>query len=467
MVQPAAFTYNDAMESLNSPADVAAWLSRFENNERLAFYKPFTLDKMRALVNLAGNPEASAPVIHVAGSKGKGSVTAMITAILEAGGVKTARYTSPQVTGYWDRICQGNGPFHDQVYVEAGRELLRIDALRRREYAGEEPPSLFEMFTLLFFLCARIARVDFMVVETGLGGTHDATNVVIPAVSVLTLIELEHTEILGDSIRAIADQKAGIIKTGKPVLAAEQPGPALALFRETAAMKDAAFVYLPERAALRNVALSREGTAFTVEYRGMSGKRPLFPKPLDISIRIPGEIQAWNAALAAAAAKTAFPLLEAEAVRRGLSSLFLPARFERLPTGPAQAAPALIIDGAHTPRSTASCVETFTALYGRGGILIFGCAASKDAAALARLLLPHFSSVIITTPGTYKVSYPDEVYAAFLQVRGGADSPELSLIPDTRRAVEEALKKAGEACLPVLGTGSFYLAAEIRAILRL
>jgi dihydrofolate synthase/folylpolyglutamate synthase len=228
------------MSAINSPADVMEWLGRFENNERLAFYKPFTLDKMRILADLAGNPETSAPAIHIAGSKGKGSVTAMISAILEAGGIATARYTSPQVTDYWDRICRGGAPFHDQVYVEAGRELVSVEERRARKYPGEKPPSLFEMFTLLFFLCARIARVKAMVVETGLGGLHDATNVVIPAVSVLTLIELEHTEILGTTIQAIAAHKAGIIKTGKPVFSGAQPEEALTLFRNTAAAKAAA-----------------------------------------------------------------------------------------------------------------------------------------------------------------------------------------------------------------------------------
>ncbi|MDR1250270.1 MAG: tetrahydrofolate synthase, partial [Treponema sp.] len=288
------------MSVLNSPADVADWLGRFENNERLAFYKPFTLDKMRLIAGLAGNPETCAPVIHIAGSKGKGSVTTMIAAILEAGGIRTARYTSPQVTHYWDRICQGDAPFRDEVYVEAGRELVRVDERRLREYPGEEAPSLFEMFTLLFFLCARLERVDAMVVETGLGGLHDATNVVNPAVSVLTLIELEHTEVLGSTIGAVAAHKAGIIKAGRPVWAGEQPEEALALFRETAAAKNASLFYLPELAALDDLRVSREGTAFTLTFRGMPGKPPVFPEPLNLSIPVPGVIQARNAALAAA-----------------------------------------------------------------------------------------------------------------------------------------------------------------------
>ncbi|MDR1100211.1 MAG: tetrahydrofolate synthase [Treponema sp.] len=448
------------MSAINSPADLADWLGRFENNERLAFYKPFTLDKMRLIADLAGNPEGCAPVIHIAGSKGKGSVTTMIAAILEAGGIRTARYTSPQVTHYWDRICQGDAPFRDEVYVEAGRELVRVDERRLREYPGGEAPSLFEMFTLLFFLCARLDRVDAMVVETGLGGLHDATNVVIPAVSVLTLIELEHTELLGTTIGAIAAQKAGIIKAGRPVWAGEQPEEALALFRETAAAKNSSFFYLPERAALRDLRVSREGTAFTAAFQNMPGSPPDFagfPEPLELSIPVAGAIQARNAVLAAAAAKTAFPLLEPGAVRRGLASLSLPARFERLLDDPA-----LIIDGAHTPRSIEAVAQTFTALYGEGGVLIFGCVASKPAVDLARILIPHFSRIIVTTPGAYKESRPEDVYAAFRSLRGNAGNPEITLIPGTVQALETGIEKARAARLPALGTGSFYLAAELR-----
>jgi dihydrofolate synthase/folylpolyglutamate synthase len=448
------------MGVMHSPADVADWLGRYENNERLAFYRPFTLDKMRLIAGLAGNPEGCAPVVHIAGSKGKGSVTAMVAAVLEAGGIKTARYTSPQITHYWDRICQGDVPFPDAVYVEAGRELARIEERRTREFPGMEAPSLFEMFTLLFFLCARIARVDAMVVETGLGGLHDATNVVVPVLSVLTLIEMEHTEVLGSTLGAVAAHKAGIIKAGRPVLAGAQPDEARAVFRETAAVQNAAFSYLPESVVLSGVCLSREGTAFTAEFRGVSGKPPLFSEPLHLAIRVPGEIQAWNAVLAAAAAKTAFPLLEPDAVRRGLASLSLPARFERL-----LEEPALIIDGAHTPRSIEAIAGTFAALYGEGGVLIFGCAVSKSAADLARILLPHFSHIIITTPGVYKQSCPEDVYEAFCSVRGNTGCPAVTLIPDTDRAVEAALQKAREEKRPVLGTGSFYLAAEIRAAL--
>jgi dihydrofolate synthase/folylpolyglutamate synthase len=126
--------------------------------------------------------------------------------------------------------------------------------------------------------------------------------------------------------------------------------------------------------------------------------------------------------------------------------------------------PPLIIDGAHTPRSVEFCVETFTSLYGEGGILLFGCAAGKDAHTMAKILAPHFSRIVITTPGTFKVSYPEEVYAAFQEFTHdrAIDEDALFFIPDTRKAIKHILGLRQETGLPVLGTGSFYLAADIR-----
>ncbi|MDR1956074.1 MAG: tetrahydrofolate synthase [Treponema sp.] len=456
----------DDQVSIASSADVFTWLSRFINLETGQFSTSLRLDRMEVLARLAGHPERYAPVIHIAGSKGKGSVTGMITAILEAADLRSARYTSPHVTEYRERITLGNAFLDESVYIQAGRSLVAVEALLRNlpEYpygaspaADDREASFFELLTLYFFLCARLAACDVMVVETGLGGRLDATNIVDPLVSVITLIELEHTEFLGEHITAIAGEKAGIIKPGRPLVLAEQTGEALEVFKHTAAAAQSPLYYLPDIAALRNIQVTQTGTAFTLE-----SKIPeLFASPLDLTIPIPGVIQAQNAALAVAAAKLAFPSLKENAIRQGLEHFTLPARFERILQDPT-----VIVDGAHTPQSVAACVETFTALYGNGGILIFGCAAFKDAATMARILLPHFSQMLITTPGTFKVSFPQQVYETFrtaAAVWGKEDA--VSCIPETTEALEKALAQGREKGLPLLGTGSFYLAAEIRAFL--
>ncbi|MDR0760472.1 MAG: tetrahydrofolate synthase, partial [Treponema sp.] len=189
-------------DAFSSSADVFAWLSGFINLERGQSSKSFRLERMEFLSGMAGHPEKSAPVIHVAGSKGKGSVTGMIAAMLEQWGKKTARYTSPHVSEYRERIALDGGFFEESCYIAAGeelRELLRAVPERGEKAAalfnpafphGEEP-SFFELLTLYIFLCARRARCDVMVVETGMGGRLDATNIVDPLVSVITSIELE------------------------------------------------------------------------------------------------------------------------------------------------------------------------------------------------------------------------------------------------------------------------------------
>ncbi|MDR2182073.1 MAG: hypothetical protein LBN92_05270, partial [Treponema sp.] len=221
--------------------EVYRWIADFANLERGMGGRPgehFKLDRMRQLARLAGHPENSAPVIHVAGSKGKGSVTAMIAAILDKAGMKTARYLSPHVSSWRERIGSAGGAFPEEVYVAAGNELREIEAARRNGaerpafgpakhggadggYAGAGgEPTFFELATLYFFLCARTAGAEIMAVETGLGGRLDATNIVDPLASVITLIETEHTEYLGNTPEQIAGEKAGIIKRGKPLFLA-------------------------------------------------------------------------------------------------------------------------------------------------------------------------------------------------------------------------------------------------------
>jgi dihydrofolate synthase/folylpolyglutamate synthase len=445
---------------IKSSADVFSWIAGFINFEKGLGGRNFRLDRMEALAELAGHPERCAPAIHVAGSKGKGSVTGMIAAILEEGGFSPARYGSPDVQDKRERICRGSRFFEEEVYTAAGKELIRVEAALRAAgkkhrlpfagAAGDGAPTFFELITLYFFLCARRGACDFLAVETGMGGRLDATNILDPLVSVITLIEKEHTEYLGDTIAAIAGEKAGIIKPGKPLVLAEQSPEALEVFRDRARILGAPLLYLPGEADIRRIRVTKAGSFFTLHGRGTG----FLPAPLDLFVPIPGEVQAYNAALAALAVKTACPSLPAAAIQRGLARFTLPARFEKI-----REDPELVIDGAHTARSVELCVRTFTRLYGDGGVLIFGCAAGKDARTMAEITAPHFSRIIITTPGTFKESYPRQVFEIFRQ---GENGEKVLLIEDTAAAVDKALALGREHRLPVLGTGSFYLAGEIR-----
>jgi dihydrofolate synthase/folylpolyglutamate synthase len=427
---------------------------------------------MKALAALAGHPETCAPVIHVAGSKGKGSVTGMIAAILEASGMKPARYSSPHVSTFRERITLGTVFFDETIYAAAGNELR--DMVEQLPAAPDtyrilfdpstpegEGPTFFELMTLLFFLCARHADCDVMAVETGMGGRLDATNIVDPLVSVITAIEKEHTEYLGNTIEAIAGEKAGIIKPGRPVAVMEQQSAkALEVFRQTALDRGSPLLYFPDYAEINHVKVRTGGTSFSLSFT----KPGVFPRPIAITLPMTGMIQAKNAGLAVLAAATAFPAIGESEVRTGLAGFSLPARFERL-----LERPPVIIDGAHTPASIALTADTFRSLYGDGGILLFGCAAGKDAQAMARLLVPCFSRIIITTPGSFKISFPEKVYQTFdderaeFEKHSAGEKPVLSFIKETSEAIETAVHLAQEHSLPLLAAGSFYLAAEVRS----
>jgi dihydrofolate synthase/folylpolyglutamate synthase len=434
---------------------------------------------MELLAELAGHPERCAPSIHIAGSKGKGSVTGIIASILEADGRRPARYMSPHVSDFRERISLGNSFFDEAVYRAAGEELREIaessvpaakSGLFDPGSEDGEEPTFFELLTLYFFLCARRGNCEALVVETGMGGRLDCTNVVDPLVSVITLIELEHTGFLGNTIAAVAGEKAGIIKHGKPLVLARQhaeaaspneawsSNEALDVFKRKAAEEHSPLIYLPDAVDIDILKISPGGTDFSLRFK--NNTFPGGPAPLELFIPAPGAIQAENAGLAITALKIAFPRIGEDAIRRGLRNVRLPARFEMVLQDPP-----VIIDGAHTPESAALCVETFCFLYGGEGILLFGCAADKNAFGMAEVLLPHFSRVFITAPGSFKISDPGRIYEAFTAVPAaqGAGPDKVTLVRETGEAIRQALEWGRKQGLPVLGVGSFYIASEIRA----
>jgi len=399
----------------------------------------------------------------MAGSKGKGSVTSMVASILEAQGLKAARYMSPHVSDFRERVSLGNSFFDEDVYCVAGDELrdlvenrLPVAKIALFDPATEEgeAPTYFELLTLFYFLCARAGNCDVMVVETGMGGRLDCTNVVMPLVSAITLIELEHTEWLGNTIAAIAGEKAGIIKTGRPVVLARQKAEALEVFQKRAAERNSPLFYFPEIASVENIGLHPRGTDFSLVFNGRGVAQK--PQSLELSIPIPGIVQAENAGIAVSAVKTAFPDIGDDKIRQGLERAKTPARFEKIAEDPP-----FVLDGAHTPESVSLCVETFCSLYGEGGLLLFSCAADKNVVAMAELLLPRFSQVIVTKPGNVRSSNPDEIFRAF---SSGPGADKTTLVRDTGDATRQTLELSREKGLPVLCTGSFYLAAEVRGL---
>ena len=442
-----------------SSEEVFDWISTFTNLEKTNGKRNFSLDNMKILTEAAGHPERCAPSFHVAGSKGKGSVTGMISAILETSGLNTASYTSPHVLDFRERLSTGKGFFDEGIYTFGGNELWAL--VNRLKDENMEKPSFFELFTLWFFLCARHSNCDVMTVETGMGGRLDATNILDPLVSVITPIELEHTEYLGKTIPIIAGEKAGIIKPGRPLVLAGQEAEALEVFKEQAALNKSPLLYFPDYAKVQKIKLNKQGVSFSLSLRSPTAAAETLRYP-ELFVPMPVEVQAKNAGLAVLAVKTAFPHVKEGEIRKALSTFTLPARFESI-----SGRPPLVIDGAHTKNSIYFCIQSFTALFGKGGILVFGCATGKDVSSMAELCMPEFSRFIITRPGTFKESCPEQVYSTFVMEAGKLKKPpELFFIPETAEALTRAVNIALAEGLPILGTGSFYLAAEIKKLLK-
>ena len=211
------------------------WLDSYLNFERLPQKDIFWLDTMEFLCRKLGNPQDTFPSVHVAGSKGKGSTSVMIASILEAAGYKSGLYTSPHILSLAERVATAKGPLPEQIYQAATTRLMEaVSSIPARDLPGQRPITWFELVTTFAFLCFREAQVDWAVFETGLGGRLDATNVIRPKISVITPIELEHTEYLGDTIEKIAEEKAGIIKVDVPVIIGPQKAAARAVLEKKA-----------------------------------------------------------------------------------------------------------------------------------------------------------------------------------------------------------------------------------------
>ncbi len=407
----------------------------------------FKFDRVRSLLSALGNPEAASPCLHVAGSKGKGSVSTMLARILEASGRKTGLYTSPHLIDFSERISRAGDALGDGFLLSAWDRLgPLVDGKRADEWPGGMEPTFFELATVLGFLSFVEAGMDAAVYEVGMGGRLDTTNVVSPQAVAITAIELEHTEFLGDTIAEIAFEKAGIIKPGVPAFTSAARPEALEVIRRVAAERNAPMRVLDGECSISEVRVDRRGTEALLSFRD----RSIFPEPVRVRTPIIGAIQARNAALAALVARASPFACAPEAVVEGLASARIRARFEILPTEPA-----IVLDGAHTPESVGFALESFRSIFPEGGVLVFACAHDKRHAEMALALGRGFGEAIVTRPGTFKQSDPGSVEASFK-----AAGFRTELVSDTAEALREGRRRSIASGKPLLVLGSFYLAAE-------
>jgi dihydrofolate synthase/folylpolyglutamate synthase len=434
---------------MQTPEDVFDWADGFTNLERgrLPFDKRnYRLDRMRRLLALFGGPERAFRTIHVAGTKGKGSTAALLSAVIDAAGGRCGLYTSPHVSSPLERISVSGAPPLPELFVGLGQELReRVERVRPGELPGGFPPTTFELYTMLAFLAFRSSGCTDAVVETGIGGRLDATNVVHPEASVITPLDLEHTEILGDTIERIAFEKAGIIKEGVPAFIAAQPADARRVFRDAARRRNAPLVFLDEELESLEVSLTDCGTSFSMKLKGMKSE--------EFRLSLLGRFQAENATLAYLVLRRCRPDIPRAAFQRGFLGALLPGRMEVI-----QRSPVIVVDGAHTPLAVRRLLESFSAIFPGEAVLIFGSVAGKRPHEMAEILAPAFNTVIVSTPGTFKASRPEDVYSIF-----NALNPRSVLEKDPAAALARA-RQAAAGRLPILVTGSFYMVAEIRKL---
>lgn len=463
--------------------DFQQWLDTFLNFEKLPQKNIFWLDMMECLAKVFGNPESFAPCVHVAGSKGKGSVSRMVSSILSEAGLKTGLYSSPHILSFYERITQNGIFFPEEIYEKCADELRRgIDSALSAEGADSPLPkgrsvTWFEIVTMYAFLCFRAARVDASVLEVGLGGKLDATNIVRPEISVINTIELEHTEFLGDTIEKIAAEKAGIIKERTPVLCASCPDSVREVFWKKASEMDAPIFFSDDLLESMEFSYGQGDGGRGEFFMTTEFSSRIFSRPIRAKMRLLGEVQAKNAFLAAAAVRIAFPEISEAQIERGLEKASLRARFETMPFPKGEnneesgERRLFVLDGAHTAQSIRGTLETFDSIFGENGIanacgkktgripahLLFACAADKDIMRIATLLKKaDFQKITLTSLNGAKKSDPKKCTEAFEK-----EGIEFALEENVEKALESALESAAKENAVLLATGSFYLAAEI------
>jgi dihydrofolate synthase/folylpolyglutamate synthase len=413
---------------------------------RVERYTPETYDLSRVerLLAAMGNPHTRFPAVHIAGTKGKGSAAAMCEACLRAAGYRTGFYTSPHLHTFRERI---------QV---AGRKIAREEVIALVEEARpliERTPDVtyFEAITAMGFLHFARSEVDVAVVEVGLGGRLDATNVLTPEVCVITSLSLEHMVLLGDTLAEIAHEKAGIIKPGIPAVSAPQRAEAIKVLEAVSQQRGASLTEVGRDWDYEPGPADLDGQAFTA--RRIAGGS----SELDGEYWIPllGRHQLENATSVIAALgilrQRGFRV-PVEAMRKGLRTVRWPGRLEILGREPL-----VVGDGAHNPYSAQVLRQALEEWFpGQRWVLIFGASADKDVAGMLRVLLPISDYVIVTRSDHPRAAAPVELADVVASVGGGA---EVSV--NVRKSIRRGLAMMDPGG-GLLATGSLHLVADVR-----
>ena len=403
------------------------------------------LDTIRRLVRAMGDPQSSYRAIIVAGTNGKGSVVAMADSALRAAGHRVGRYTSPHLSGLAERfVVDGVAIPERELRQEAAQLHEQVDRMLS-EGRLPHPPTFFEATTAIALSWFRRTGVDLALLEVGLGGRFDATNIVTPVAGVITSIGLEHRQYLGDTIETIAAEKAGVIKTGMVVVTTETTPAVLALFEETCQRRGARLVRASEGTAVR-VTPGGDQREITVT----TSRRAYPPFRLGLA----GAHQVSNATgairLLEVLSDTGVPV-GGDAIVTGLSTVVWPGRLELVRVGDRGA---ILFDAAHNPAAAAALSTYLRTTFPTGLPIVLGAMSDKDVDGIVAALAPCATRFVCTAPDTPR-AIPADALAARVRQRAGSTPVSADRTP--RRAVEAAWRGSKTVCV----TGSIFLVGEL------
>ena len=421
--------YNKALDYLYSFVDYS-----LKHSSELA-KADFNLDRMFALMELLGDPQGNYPIIHVAGTKGKGSTSTLCASALQAAGYTVGLYTSPHLEDYVERIQINSEPISHARLVELVEEI-------KPHVARIEKLTTFEITTALAFMAFAQFGVNAAVFEVGLGGRLDATNVVTPKVSVITSLSYDHMAVLGNTLALIAGEKAGIIKEGVPVVSSSQKDEAFEVLERAAKLKNAELTLVGRDVKFASGTSSLEGQEFRVEGSNVQ----TFHVPLL------GSHQIENAATAYTALKASGIPITDEQIRKGFSRVKWRARFEV-----ARREPPVIFDSAHNQDSFEKLRETLETYFpGRQVYLIFGASEDKNIPGMFAEMKSKIRKIIIT-----RADHPRALEVEKIQVLAEQAGLESEALVPVKGALARALELSSNDGSIVLSAGSIFVTAEV------
>jgi dihydrofolate synthase/folylpolyglutamate synthase len=410
----------------------------------------FELTNIRSLTTRMGNPQNKFRSVHIAGTNGKGSTAAMVESILRHAGYRTGLYTSPHLERINERIQLNGTPIDDEDFAAAFTRLhlLIEQMLSTGELAAH--PTFFECVTAMALDVFAREAVDFAVLEVGLGGRLDATNIVTPEIAVITQIAFDHENFLGHSITEIASEKAGIIKRGVPVVSAAENTEAAAVIRERAAELAAPLVEIDAAYRVEKTTVIDGFYSAVVADSGVPEARQI-----RLKLSLAGRYQVRNAITALAAARLLaaheFHITD-EAITEGIAQVRWPGRLERISEHPA-----IFLDGTHNPAGAREVAAFWQEhLSGKRIHLVYGSVRDKSVDEIAGLLFPLAATVIVTAP-----KQPRALSAEALAEMTSHLAPNMIVVPDPGEAMERALATAAPDGV-IFATGSLYLVGDLR-----